>query len=330
MLMPPEGYELLLKHELDKRIMLGQRGECRYCRKKVGEVSFRKIAHSLPELIGNKFLFSNDECDECNSYFDKTLENNLANFLGIARTTTKVQGKKGVPKVKTASNERVEMYGNDMMIIEAHDSDMVRLSKDKTDLLITTTTNSYIPLQVYKCFIKMALAILPASEIKSYKQCFEWVRHNKRPTKFNVDLFKVVRTFIPGPMPYTNAWISLFKRKGSSKKDPHLSCAVGFNNFVFYFSVPFCSKDKFLDYKKMNQLSIPHAFGLARQRGRSVAEEVNLSSSIAIRVKDQSSMRTDGAWIEVKAKDLPDSLKERIKELKLILPGEDNSPSDPR
>lgn len=53
---------------------------CRFCGKTKGETTFKKVAHAIPELIGNKVLISFEECDECNKIFSK-LENELANFL---------------------------------------------------------------------------------------------------------------------------------------------------------------------------------------------------------------------------------------------------------
>ena len=119
------------KHEvniiLNKKVYIGNKGVCRYCGKNNSQVNFKKLAHAIPELLGNKYLFSNDECDDCNSYFDKHLENNLANFLGISRTTSQVVGKKGIPKVKSSSGDRIEAIAGDIFIIQTEQSEAVTL-----------------------------------------------------------------------------------------------------------------------------------------------------------------------------------------------------------
>ncbi|WP_279476738.1 hypothetical protein [Aeromonas veronii] len=58
---------------------------------------FIKKAHAVPELLGNKFLFSKNECDLCNAIFSK-IERDFSFFIGIDRTLYSMKGKKGVPK----------------------------------------------------------------------------------------------------------------------------------------------------------------------------------------------------------------------------------------
>ncbi|TNZ55339.1 hypothetical protein CGK45_23560, partial [Vibrio parahaemolyticus] len=60
--------------------------------------------------------------DECNSYFDQFLENNLANFLGVSRTTSQIVGKKGVPKQKSNQGDRIEAINGDLVIIQREES----------------------------------------------------------------------------------------------------------------------------------------------------------------------------------------------------------------
>ena len=47
---------------------------CRFCKQKYPSGKFNSIAHTISEALGNKKLITNDECDECNSYFDKNRE----------------------------------------------------------------------------------------------------------------------------------------------------------------------------------------------------------------------------------------------------------------
>jgi hypothetical protein len=72
---------------------------CRFCNKKEPEVSFKKEAHMVPELMGNRNLVSDYECDKCNDLFS-IYEDALAKFLGIARTLSSSKGKEGIPTFK--------------------------------------------------------------------------------------------------------------------------------------------------------------------------------------------------------------------------------------
>lgn len=51
-----------------------QKRVCRYCHRSMPEVSFKKVAHTISEALGNKSIKTNDECDECNQFFGDTIE----------------------------------------------------------------------------------------------------------------------------------------------------------------------------------------------------------------------------------------------------------------
>ncbi|WP_414154282.1 HNH endonuclease [Pseudomonas sp. BNK-43-a] len=313
-----ENYKPSEIYMLKERTFVGRLGPCRYCGKQVPEVKFSKEAHSLPELIGNKLLFSRDECNTCNEYFDKHLENHLANFLGISRTTTRVDGKKGTPKFKSRSGERVEMIGNSLVILEVEGSGLTELNDDSGVFTIKTETNPYIPEQVYKCFVKMAMSIMPESELKGYSQCIEWIRFNKKPAKFDPGALKIYKTFVPGHKPFPRIWLQLFKRTGDKKKYPHMICNIAFDNFVFNFTVPFGSKDKIVDWKKSKLLSFPFFEGmLPGQKGKAQTEVLDLTEKTSKRNKNNAYMQTFQEWTSPPLEEIPTEVLDRIKELGL-------------
>lgn len=47
-------------------ICIGDKGACRFCGTRESS-RFRKLAHTMPEALGNKWIFSRDECDDCNT-----------------------------------------------------------------------------------------------------------------------------------------------------------------------------------------------------------------------------------------------------------------------
>ena len=50
------------------RVVLGEQNHrlCRFCGQGEPGTSFRHKAHAIPELLGNKSIFTNFECDNCN------------------------------------------------------------------------------------------------------------------------------------------------------------------------------------------------------------------------------------------------------------------------
>ncbi|WP_155628731.1 HNH endonuclease [Burkholderia stagnalis] len=313
-----KNYKIVRTLVLNKRTFIGERGRCRYCGKHEGEVKFKKVAHSFPELIGNKFLFSRDECDKCNEYFDKFLENNLANFLGIARTTTRVDGKKGVPKYKSRDGERIEAIGDAILAIESHDSKMIEFDEDRQLLSINVEKGAYTPIQVYKCFVKMAIAIMPDAELKGYKQCIEWIRGNKRPAKFDKSVLRMYRTFVPGVRPFPLILATLLKRVGDKKRHPNMTCVIAFNNLMFHFVVPFCSKDKFFDGGKFEFVNFPIISGmLSGQRGHPGVDVVDLTGDSQINSGDSAHMKICEEFVEYSLDEVPDKIKKRVADLGL-------------
>ena len=69
---------------------------CRFCGKRFGQVTFRSKAHIFPELLGNKYLISDVECDSCNHKLG-IFDDHLGNFIGLVRTLFKTTGKNGIP-----------------------------------------------------------------------------------------------------------------------------------------------------------------------------------------------------------------------------------------
>lgn len=298
-----KSYRPLVGYVLTERIQIGQKGVCRYCNKKQGETKFRKEAHALPELLGNKYLFSLDECDECNEFFDKNLENNLANFLGISRTIMQTKAKSGIPKYKNG-HERVEIINQDILTIEEPNSSLLTIKNDNT-FTIQTKGNSYIPLNVYKCLLKMALSIIPDNELHNYTQCINWVRYNKNPDSFNKKLFKIYVSFLPGNINIPIS-IMLLKRTGDKKKFPNLLCFLRFDNFIFHFAVPFGGKkDKLLDVDLLD-LNIP--------------VNCDLSSNQKVNHDNMINMEYSGEFKEISKQELPPEILNRIEELGLKFP----------
>ena len=82
---------------------------CRFCGRNENETLFNQIANALPELIGNKSLITNYECDECNNFFGTKLESDYAKFFMLWHSIMGVEGKKGIPiYTEGDNNTRIE------------------------------------------------------------------------------------------------------------------------------------------------------------------------------------------------------------------------------
>lgn len=52
---------------------------------------FKENAHAIPEALGNKTYFQCEECDNCNDFFAKNVEEDMCNWLSMVRLKVSVK-----------------------------------------------------------------------------------------------------------------------------------------------------------------------------------------------------------------------------------------------
>ncbi|MFN4275750.1 MAG: HNH endonuclease [Ferrovibrio sp.] len=91
-------YEILSQVQAsigDPRITIGTKGKCRYCGTDTPSL-FRRQSHTFPEALGNKWVFSSDECDQCNSGIFARYDDSLANCVAPVLTLGGTKGKRNI------------------------------------------------------------------------------------------------------------------------------------------------------------------------------------------------------------------------------------------
>ncbi|MBD0333507.1 MAG: hypothetical protein ICV66_12725 [Chitinophagaceae bacterium] len=143
---------------------------CRFCKRDATQVKFRKDAHVIPQITGNKFLIHNSECDECNARFS-LFETSFAEHIGMFRTTDGLMGQRGIPKFKnqglSAYSEKDETGKYNIFIEAALSDKAIRNEKDDT-IIFKTTKGPFTPLFVMKTLFKIGYSLLHESEIDNY------------------------------------------------------------------------------------------------------------------------------------------------------------------
>ena len=159
-----------------KRINLEDAGRqrCRFCGRQSPEVSFKLEAHAIPQLLGNNKLFSRYECDTCNTFFGNGIENDYGNWSKPMRTLTGRKGKNGVPTHKGGGDTgwRLERINNHFYINAGeneHNRPFVA-SEDYRVIDFALKCDPHRPIAVHKAFVKMALSILPETELPNFRQ----------------------------------------------------------------------------------------------------------------------------------------------------------------
>lgn len=162
---------------------LGQPGKCRFCDS--SEPTFRMDAHTFPESLGNKWVFSRDECDACNALFSR-YESALTDCCKPLLTLGGVRGKKKVPQSgRTVGNTRVKHHQDKTtgrrISVHARVDDLdhaLRIDPQTGTMRMGLPLPEipFVPRHAYKALAKMAYALLPPEEIAGYSELRAWLR----------------------------------------------------------------------------------------------------------------------------------------------------------
>ncbi len=268
---------------------------CRFCGKAQPAASFRKEAHSLPELIGNKSIVSLYECDCCNDTFARAVEDHLAKFLCISRSLTGVRGKQGVPSFKTASQKsRIDVTGDRITIADFQGDRISHLDPAGNRVLIGAESQPFVPLAVFKCFTKMALSIMPEPEVANFAHALPWIANPDHT--IDAGDFAWVSCYqhlIPGPMAPDHGWTTLLRRKRDDSDLPYMLFVVAFTNQAFQTMLPCCPKDNHLIGKKVTIPPVPVAMGIDFAYGEPTRQVIGLGSSRETRATVTTELRAD-------------------------------------
>ncbi|HEV2328586.1 MAG TPA: HNH endonuclease [Verrucomicrobiae bacterium] len=253
---------------------------CRFCGKGKPNVTFKNVAHAVPEFLGNKSLISMNECDTCNQTLAQKYEDDLAKWFGPMRTVSQIKGKNGVPTLKSKDMQiRMGNTGLEIGVVTEDLESHLKFDGPFTFTLpVPAKTQPFIPINAAKALVKIACSLCPPALLGECQHAIDWLmdRAVGRMSKFPV-LF----SFTPGPMPYGDGRILLLKRS-SSDKFPFLWCIVATANYRFQFFVPFCPSDAWMMEEKTVQFTLNHfpdVFGDGWPHGKTTFEVMDWSGT---------------------------------------------------
>lgn len=241
---------------------LGKQFICRYC----GETDTNQFkkgnSHTIPELTGNKYLFSKDECKSCNQLFS-VYENELGAHGHLMRTITGIKSKKGrSPKLKTNSFDlhrdqkglRILMKTN---IDGLNQSKNVRSNSFYYDLLnendkvsISFPRKKFKPLFLLKCLAKIGLAVMPDIEFEkdSFQELKSWLLSPSQKGDLAIhqayyNIYHLNLSIADRP-----PLLMLFKKQESYKTAPFPTYALFFlyGSHMFKIFLPYSDSDDWI------------------------------------------------------------------------------------
>ena len=224
--------------------------KCRFCGKDEKRTTFSTIAHTVPELLGNTRLISCFECDSCNKKVFSQYESDLANFLQLYRGFRGVRGKKG--KVKLAHGCAID-YNSETGTLNFKTEDFkqskngisIYSSLDGSSLLVQNIAK-YIPLNVYKAFLKPALSMLDEDVINSYSNYIDLL-FSSNTTLVSPESYNIYTIVLNAPT--TTPKIILYKKTQIIRTAPSILVSIEALHYVFNIFL-FMKYETILPYKK--------------------------------------------------------------------------------
>ena len=225
---------------------------CRFCNS-TGKSNFRHIAHAIPEALGNKLLFCNDECDSCNSKL-ASVENNFVHMMDIRRVLYKVPSKK--------TSKAISLYGENYTLLT--DEQGIPKLYVKKEMLVPKGNGMYsyrlknssevTNEGIYKSLVKMVIDLVPSSELVHFKNTIAWI-NGKQADPILPSVYYAIRS--AGEYCYLQPRLDLFfNTKEKYCDSPYCTAILYTTDIQYIFVVPFVDIDR--GQFKYNEQLIEH------------------------------------------------------------------------
>lgn len=218
----------------------GQPRTCRFCRRSSPAVRFSMEAHAVPELTGNKVLFTMEECNDCNAAASGW-EDDFGKYTALERTMGQVRGKKAIPSLKSRSKlSRIDMGEHGLVIKQREDDQTVGIRVSADGFVSQVDLPSYRPLGVYKALVKMALTVVPNAHLGDFTDALAWLSQPDVTTgqpRLGLPPMALL-SMTSGPLPFAAPHIEMYLRSSDATEVPFATFILSFGNLTFQIFVP--------------------------------------------------------------------------------------------
>ena len=256
------SYNIIVCYHLNehKQIMLSDGDKpqkCRFCGRECPDVTFKKIAHAISHMVGNRVLKSDYECDMCNQFFS-TYETEYSSYMNLYHTMFMVHGKGGIPKYKLShkENSKIEIENDNTIKINIQEGEEPLIVWEEIDKANNTIEikgkRTYTPQNVLKALVKMALTIIPKDELQNLSNTKNWLMGKSSEGC----ILPVCLRFYRNPLLFTS--VMIFKKKDSIYTPlPHYVFCLAYRNIVIQMPIPMVDLDIQFKGKKFEFPLIP-------------------------------------------------------------------------
>lgn len=210
---------------------------CRYC-PCTDDGKFSKDAHAISEALGNKHVFSNEECDDCNEYFSHK-EENFLRLMDVRRVLYRISGK--------GANSRVVKGKNFVIRPNVKHEPMIYLKKEMLPEGVDETITFPMKLEpvsaivnedIYKALVKYVVGLLPGDELPHFGNTIEWLKgrlvDNDLPT-----IWMGIHDYV-----FRQPMIDIYINEREMPNTPYCTGVLYTCDVVYMFVVPFVDVDR--------------------------------------------------------------------------------------
>jgi len=210
---------------------------CRICGRGEPEAKFRQEAHAIPRSLGNRWLVTRRECDECNGEYGRAHDDELSKMLLPILALLRIPGRGGPPAFK-ARGMVSRIGGEDKfgsLKIELSVLDKSIRTEDRSgnrfDLIFDGV--NWNPSAALKSLARSAWHLLDEASQGQFEFVTRWIRGEE-------SLFPITyhQLHFPGPG-FSHVYLDVWHRKSEANVAPLVvQLAVGSTGLVLHLHSP--------------------------------------------------------------------------------------------
>lgn len=176
---------------------------CCLCGRGAPTASFKSRSHVIPAALGNRHLFTLEECDSCNATYS-SWEGDLADLLAPQRILGATRSRRGRPKISLRGMSSIEAVSpNEIRIIQDSRDDSIRLDVANETGALTLTCPPHRPLGAALTLLRSLWLILDSKHRARLPQLLRAITSGAAP---NTQLFRFSTPGMKLPNAVLTAW----------------------------------------------------------------------------------------------------------------------------
>lgn len=194
----------------------------------------KRNAHAIPDALGNKLVFCNDECKNCNSSLS-TIDKELTEYLKFRRADFKIANK---------NNKIIQVWGHNFF----YNGPTGELKISRLAILKEIDNSFYVKLEgadpithlgIYKALAKIAIDLMPRNMVDDFHTTIDWIKGDFIPKSLPNIFFAYCKAYVSQPK------VTVFMLKDCVLDDKLPKCivALALTDLIFFYIVPFGKGD---------------------------------------------------------------------------------------